>query len=93
MRRIKFKKGKQRDFLTEVLKKLDCPSLRALNQFGFGVPYSTLKNYFNESRTLPESLFNDLCYLSKIDVNKNYFESINEHWGQVKGGQRKGLNT
>lgn len=91
--RVKFQKGKQRIFLIEVLRKLDCPSLRSLNQFGFEIPYSTLKNYFNESRTLPESFFKDLCYLSKMDVDKKFFELLGENWGQEKGGRRKGLKT
>ncbi|MBS3084968.1 hypothetical protein J4411_03590 [Candidatus Pacearchaeota archaeon] len=88
MSRIKFKKGRQRGFLMEVLRKMDCPSLRALNQFGFEIPYSTLKNYFGESRTLPEKFFNDLCYLSKLNKNNLNFEIIHENWGKIKGGKK-----
>ena len=51
MKRIKFKKGPQGDdplnkgpqrkFLKKVLEELNCPSLRALNQFGFDIPDTT----------------------------------------------------
>ena len=67
MSRIKFREGEQRKFLIEVLKKLNCPTLRAFNQFGFEIPYSTWKNYFSEARLLPEELFNQICFLSKVE--------------------------
>ena len=62
---------------------MDCPSLRALNQFGFEIPYSTLKNYFGESRTLPEKFFNDLCYLSKLNKNNLNFDNFHPQWGKL----------
>ena len=83
--RIHFNKGKQRIFLKNVLKILDCPSLRELGN-RLNLNYSTLKNYFNESRNLSEFLFNDLCDLAKIDKIDLDFEILNENWGQVKGG-------
>lgn len=99
MARIKFSKGpqggdpskdgSQRKFLKKVLEELNCPSLRALNQFGFDIPYSTLKNYFVEERLIPEDFFNDLCYLSKIGKEELNFELVEDNWGQVKGGKRK----
>ena len=88
MRRIKFKKTEQRKFLKKILIKLNCPSLRALNQFGFEIPYSTLKNYFNESRLLPENLFRDLCYLTKIDPKNLNIKYLEKNWGQVLGGKK-----
>lgn len=68
--RIQFKKGKQREFLRLVLERSRCPSLRALRQFGFDVGYQTLKSYYAENRTLPLSLFEDLCTLAGIDTKK-----------------------
>lgn len=88
MKRIKFKKGEQRKFLLLVLEKLNCPSLRALNQFGFDIPYSTLKSYFSENRNLPENFFRDLCYISKINVSDLSVEFLEENYGQVLGGKR-----
>jgi len=88
MTRVKFKKGEQRKFLKKVLEELNCPSLRALNQFGFEIPYSTLKNYFIEARLIPEDFFNDLCYLSKISKDKLELELLEDNWGKVKGGRR-----
>ncbi len=89
MKRIKFNSGEQRLFLKKVLEELNCPSLRALNQFGFEIPYSTLKNYFVESRVIPENFFNDLCYLAKIEKKKLNFKILEENWGQIIGGKIK----
>jgi len=88
MRRIRFKTGKQRKFLNLIINKLNAPSLRGILQFGFNVPYSTLKNYYNESRLLPENLFNDFCEVAEINKSKLDFQFINGNWGKVKGGRR-----
>lgn len=87
MRRVKFNVGEQRKFLERVISESGAPSLRALNQFGFDVSYSTLKNYFNEERTLPEDFFIDLCKLIKVDSDIFHVEFLEENWGQVKGGR------
>lgn len=86
MVRIKFQKGKQRSFLQEVLIKLNCPSFRELAS-RLQINYSTMKNYSSEAYFLPENLFKDLCFLSKIDSGKLKFEVINDNWGQIKGGK------
>ena len=65
--RIKFGMGEQRKFLDLVIEKLSSPSLRGILQFGFDIPYSTLKNYYNESRLLSEGLFEDLCEIENGD--------------------------
>ncbi len=83
MRRVKFRKGEQRKFLKSVLVNVNCPSLRSFVQFGFEVPYSTLKNYFNESRLLPESFFRDLCFLAKINCKSLDVMYLESNWGQV----------
>lgn len=87
MRRVKFKEGEQREFLKKVVLESGAPSLRALNQFGFDVPYSTWKNYFNELRSLPEELFRDLCELIRVDIDEFDVEFLDENWGQIKGGK------
>lgn len=84
--RIKFPPKKQRKFLQEVLKNSNIPSLRELSK-RIGVSYSTLKNYFIEDRTLPENLFNDLCYLANINSNKLNVKILEDNWGKVKGGK------
>lgn len=88
MVRVRFEKGKQREFLRLVLDRMGCPSLRALKGFGFEINYSSLRNYFNESRSLPLEFFNNLCYLGKIDKNNLDFEIVDDNWGQVKGGKK-----
>lgn len=85
--RIKFQKGEQRKFVQEVLRKINCPSLKELINRGIDVNYSTLKNYYNEERTLPESLFNELIGLSGLNKEEFKIEMIKEHWGQIKGGK------
>ena len=87
MRRIRFERTKQRKFLDLVIEKLSAPSLRGILQFGFDVPYSTLKNYHNESRLLPEELFNDFCEVAKINKLRLNFKFVDENWGKIKGGK------
>lgn len=86
--RVKFRKGKQREFLKNVLEKLNCPNLRSFKQFGFEIPYSTLKNYFSESRNLPEKLFEELILISKIDKKEIEYELLPENFGQIIGGKK-----
>ncbi len=75
-------------FLKQVLINLNCPSLRAFMQFGFDVPYSTLKNYYSEERLLPHGLFCDICFLAKIDKEKLKVVLMEKNWGQIKGGRK-----
>lgn len=92
MTRIKFKKGEERAFIKLILEKTNCPSLRSLNQFGFQIPYSTLKNYITEKRTIPKEFFQDLCELAKINPKEIEHEEVEENWGQIIGGKRKKLS-
>lgn len=85
--RIKFKKNEEREFLKKVLENLNCPSLKELSN-RVGINYSSLKNYFNEERTLPENLFNDLCYISQIDKKTLDVEFLDENYGRVIGGKK-----
>lgn len=86
--RVKFKSGQQRKFIEKVLANLYCPSLRALNQFGIDINYSSLKSYFNENRTLPKDLFDELCLLAKINPIDWNVQYLDENWGRIKGGKR-----
>lgn len=85
--RVKFKKGKQREFFLFILQALNCPSLRALNQFGFEIPYPTLKSYFSERRLMPYEFFANLCTLAKVKKEDFDVELVADNWGQVKGGK------
>jgi len=85
--RIKFEKGKQREFFDLVMEKLLCPNLRSLNQFGLNIPYSTLRHYYYGERNISEGLFNDLCFLSKINSFNFKVEHLQENWGAIKGGK------
>ncbi len=83
--RIKFKKGKQREFLNIAIKKLNCLSLRGILQFGLDTSYDCLKNYYTERRLMDKVFFDDLCHLSKINVNDLKIDYLEDNWGQVKG--------
>ncbi len=86
--KIRFlKEGGQRAFLDDVILKLKSPSLRGLLQFGFVVPYSTLKNYYSEVRLMPKSLVVDFCEVSGVDFGGLNAEEISENWGRVLGGK------
>jgi len=86
--RVKFHKGEQRKFLDLVIERLNCISLRGILQFGFDIPYSTLKNYYIERRLLPIGFFESLCYLANIDLGSLNIKNIDSNWGQVKGGKK-----
>lgn len=88
MRRVKFRKGQQRKFLKEVLIRINCPSLRELIKRGFDMNYSTLKNYYNESRCMREDFFRSLCEIAKIDCSKLGINYLEENFGQIKGGRK-----
>ena len=87
MRRVVFRKGNQREFFDLAILRTDSPSLRGLLQFGIEVPYSTLKNYYNGLRLLPEDLFLDLCEISRIEVSSLGVSYSEGNWGQVIGGK------
>lgn len=86
--RINFKKGKQREFLDLIVRRLNCVSVRGILQFGFDVSYDSLKNYYLERRLLPKSFFDGLCHVAKIDMEKLKFKVVNGNWGQRLGGSR-----
>jgi hypothetical protein len=87
--RVKFKKGMQRRFFNLVIECVGCLSLRGLKQFGLNTSYSCLKNYYTERRLMKRELFEDLCYLGKINKSKFSFILLEDNWGQVKGGKKK----
>jgi hypothetical protein len=86
--RIRFPLGEQRKFLDLVVERLNCISLRGILQFGFDIPYSSLKNYYIERRLLPLTLFESLCHLAKMDIKVLKIQYVNSNWGQVKGGKK-----
>jgi hypothetical protein len=87
MGRVKFNENNQRKFIESVLTKINAPSLRGLLQFGFDIPYSTLKNYYCGRRLLPESFFRDLCHLAELNISEIEVEFLKDNWGFVKGGK------
>jgi len=91
--RTKFKKGEQRNFLDLVIERLNCVSLKGILQFGLNTSYDCLKNYYTERRLLPENIFDDLCYLAKINRNDLGIIYLNDNWGQVRGGNLKRKNS
>ncbi len=93
--RVKFKKGKQREFIGIVLQRIGAPSLAELIERGINVNYQTLKNYYLERRLLPFTLFEELCFLSGINDElgnkkmKLEYSLLDDNWGRTKGGLNK----
>lgn len=85
--RIKFKHGEQRKFLNLVVERLGCMSVRGILQFGVEVSYDSLKSYYIERRLIPIDLFDNLCYLSKINKKDLDYFIVDGNWGQIKGGK------
>jgi hypothetical protein len=84
--RVRFlRKGGQRAFLDFVIDRLRVKSLRGVLQFGVDVNYSTLKNYYNESRLMSRDLVLEFCEIADIDFVALGTEEVAENWGQVKG--------
>jgi len=74
--------------MKSVLLKTNCPSIKDFEQFGLGIPYSTMKNYFSEQRLLSKDLFDKLLHLSKINQSSLNIIFLEDNWGQVKGGKK-----
>jgi len=85
--RVLFEKGEQKKFLNLVKNNLNCVSLRSISQFGFDMPYSTLKNYYREITLMPKDFFEDLCYLAKINSKQLNIKFLEGNWGNIKGGK------
>ena len=86
--RVRSEKGKQREFLSLVIRETGCPSLRELINRGIDASYSALKNYYCERRFLPQNLFEELLKLSGLKKEDFEFEILKDSWGQVKGGRK-----
>jgi len=84
--RTLFKKDKQRMFIHKILESTGSPSLKELSN-RTGINYSSLKNYYSGDRSLPENLFNDLCFLGGINPKEIKFKLIPDNLGQIKGGK------
>lgn len=91
--RVKFfRAGQQRRFIDLVIKNSNSPSMRGLLQFGINLNYQTLKSYYNENRTIPDGIFDELCIIGKIDKQKVRVKFIDDNWGQIKGGKNSRKN-
>jgi hypothetical protein len=85
--RVLFRNNGQRGFFEMVIRELRCISLKGILQFGFDMPYSSLKNYYSGRRLLPKNLFDNLCYITKLDAKMFDVEFLDGRWGQAKGGK------
>jgi len=82
--RVNFEKGKQKQFINEIMKIVNAPSLGELAR-RVEINYSTFKNYFGGARLLPKELFDTLCDLAGLNLEVSF---VKNNWGQVKGGKR-----
>jgi hypothetical protein len=89
--RVKFKKGQQKKFIVLVMKKMNSTTLRDLSN-RLNISYSCIKKYYNELRLFPFVLFEDLCFVCKIDKNSFQVNFLKDNWGQIKGGKFRKKN-
>lgn len=84
-RRIKLKKGEQRELMLKVASNFS--SLKNL-AIKLKIPYPTFKNYFQETRLLPEKLFDEILKLSSIKKDDLKISYLSYNWGKIKGGKK-----
>lgn len=84
VRRVKLNKGKQRELILILSNKFG--SVRKMAK-KFGIPYSTMKGYFEEVRLLPENLFNKILSLSNMKKNDLKISYLSANWGSILGGK------
>ncbi len=86
-KRLRFVKGKQKEFLEEVIKN-HFGTQAALGRF-LETPKNTVKGWIHEKSNLPKSVFQQLI---KLYPSYNYFETFIEeelpwNWAWIKGGK------
>jgi len=83
-RRVRLKKGKQREIILLAVEKYG--SLKHLSK-KFNIPYSTFKKYAQETRLLPEGLFENILSISNIKKENLDIAYLDSHWGTSIGGK------
>ena len=87
-KRVKLKKGRQRELILKASKKEG-----SLKKFGkkLNVPYSTFKKYGQEKFLMSESLFKEIIKAANIkeEIEREYLKNT---WGNSIGG-KKGMKT
>ena len=89
--RIRFKDGELKNFINELIINENI-TLRELSSV-LSVNYSTMKNFYQETRTVPYNIIEDMCKKYRLDFPYNQIEKeLLNNWGQIKGG-KKGIQT
>ena len=87
MDRLVIVRGKQKEMLLEFISHNGKSQLAAAK--ALGVPRRSLRNWLNETRTLPENIFKKIvqgCKSSAI-FSKYICEILDANWGRAKGGK------
>jgi hypothetical protein len=84
-KRLKFQKGKQKEFLEKVLENFD--SQRELAQF-LGIAHTTLRDWVKEKNNISKSKFYFVLEsFPKYNIYKRFVEEeLDWNWGWIKGG-------
>lgn len=90
--RLRFNDGKQRDFLIKYIEHKTYRSQKDL-AFALKVKRGTLKNWINEKTTLPNNIFEKICFGFKDGEKFNKFivQKLPLNWGEKKGGNIRKL--
>jgi hypothetical protein len=84
-KRLKFRKGKQKEFLKNVLENFG--SQRKLAKF-LGIAHTTLKDWIREKNNISKSKFNVLIKeFPRYKIYEDFImEELDWNWGWIKGG-------
>lgn len=85
IRRVRLNKGQQKGLIIGLAKKLG--SVRKVAD-KFNLPYSTMKNYFEEVNLLPEDLFYKILNMLNIKKEGLKVNYLSFNWGRILGGKR-----
>ena len=85
--RVRLQKGKQRELIELVKRKLNL-SWKELGK-KVGIAYSYLRGDLRYERVLlPKEVYHRLCRIAGVNFNRFVLQELDENWGQRKGGKR-----
>lgn len=86
--RVKFAEGEQRSFIKKAIGKNSLSAFCKANAEKINTKYSTFKDYFQETQTLPRGLFLFLTDYGKVQISDFNFKIIKKNWWQSDAGKK-----
>jgi len=88
IKRVKFEKGEQKIFISTATNNLSLKKFCETYGQTINLNYSSFKDYFQERKTLPMTVFQLLCEYSNIDTSKYNYKIIPANWWQSSAGKK-----